>query len=186
MLKDPPEGNSNADFQTDARSRQSRFEQGARLEGPILIAVVFFSDSIEAVRQAYTLNRSFKQPVCLLHVIIKSKKNLQKKKAKQRKIERRKRDLAADKMARFLRINGIHEAFKKDDIALQTSVAWGEPLAAILLKAEEIQSGLIVMGCGRHAGPSSNLLGNTTERVLRLAHRPVMVVKSPLVQAQIN
>jgi nucleotide-binding universal stress UspA family protein len=53
------------------------------------------------------------------------------------------------------------------------------PARAILDAADEIGADLIVMGTHGHTGIKHLLLGSVAERIVRLAHCPVMTVKSP-------
>jgi nucleotide-binding universal stress UspA family protein len=178
MLKDPPNDSPTHSDEVFSPSQESRSVMDGKPEGPIVIPVDFSLDSVEAVKQGYNMSVSSKESIHLLHVIpeLDDKFGKGKKKTAEKKI-RKQRDRASDRMAKFLRKNDIPTAFKKEGIKYHTSLARGEPMAAILAKAEKVRAGIIIMGCGRNSGPSSNLLGITTERVLRLAQRPVMVVK---------
>jgi len=61
-------------------------------------------------------------------------------------------------------------------VAVETAVVRGAPYRAILDRAEAVDADLVVMGShGRH-GLERYLLGSTTERVLRLAPIPVLVL----------
>ncbi|MBF0383049.1 MAG: universal stress protein [Magnetococcales bacterium] len=181
MLKDPPNDSPSHSDEVFSSSQESRSMMDCKQEGPIVIPVDFSLDSVEAVKQGYNISVSSKESIHLLHVIpeLDTKPGKGKKKKAEKKI-RKQRDRASDRMAKFLRKNDIPTAFKKEGIKYHTSLARGEPLAAILAKADKVRAGIIIMGCGRNSGPSSNLLGITTERVLRLAQRPVMVVKHQL------
>ncbi|MBF0195150.1 MAG: universal stress protein [Magnetococcales bacterium] len=181
MLKDPPNDLPTFSDEVYPPSQESRLLMDGKPEGPIVIPVDFSLDSVEAVKQGYALSVSSKEPVHLLHIIpdLDDKSSKGKRKKSEKKI-RKQRDRASDRMAKFLRKNDIPAAFKKKGIKYYTSLARGEPLAAILAAAQKVRAGIIIMGCGRNSGPSSNLLGTTTERVLRLAQRPVMVVKYQL------
>ena len=187
MLKDPPNDSQTHSDATFSPSPESRLLRDGKPEGPIVIPVDFSMDSIEAVKQGYNLCIAEKQPIHLLHVIPDHKEaNAKRKKKGSTKKRRQQRDRAADRMAWFLRKNDIPAALKKAGIKYFTTLARGEPLAAILATAEKIDAGLIIMGCGRNSGPSANLLGSTTERVLRLTQRPIMVVKHPLLDKDNN
>jgi nucleotide-binding universal stress UspA family protein len=65
---------------------------------------------------------------------------------------------------------------KKEDIELETDVAVGNPADQIIHRAEEVQASLIVMGRRGRSAIQRWVLGSNSERVLRYAHCPVMVV----------
>ncbi|MBF0447293.1 MAG: universal stress protein [Magnetococcales bacterium] len=181
MLKDPPNHPFSHSDETFSPASKPCFLSEDQPKGPIMIPIDFSLDSVEAVKQGYALSTLVKEPIYLLHVIpkLEEKPNHGKNKKAGKKF-RRQRDRAADQMARFLRQNNIPAAFEKVGIKYYTTLARGEPLTAILEAAQKVKAGLIILGCGRNSGPSSHLLGTTTERVLRLAQRPVMVVKHQL------
>ncbi|MBF0382214.1 MAG: universal stress protein [Magnetococcales bacterium] len=181
MFNGPPNDSPTYSGEAFSPSHRPQLLMEGKPQGPIVIPVDFSLDSVEAVKQGYNLSLSIKEPIYLLHVIPEVDEKPKKTKRKTvLKKSRKQRDKAADRMAKFLRKNDIAAAFKKDGVKYHISLARGEPLAAILTTAEKVRAGIIIMGCGRNSGPSSNLLGATTERVLRLAQRPVMVVKRPL------
>lgn len=65
-----------------------------------------------------------------------------------------------------------------DAIDTETSVIEGDAVSAITDYASEHDIDLIVMGTHGRTGVKRVLLGSTTERTLRLADRPVLVVES--------
>jgi nucleotide-binding universal stress UspA family protein len=70
----------------------------------------------------------------------------------------------------------IHERAKQEGIDLETDVVVGHPAEQILHKADTIQASLIVMGKRSHTILHRWMLGSNTERVLKYAHCPVMIV----------
>jgi nucleotide-binding universal stress UspA family protein len=70
----------------------------------------------------------------------------------------------------------IRERAKKEDIEIETDVAVGNPADQIIHRAEEVQASLIVMGRRGRSAIQRWVLGSNSERVLRYAHCPVMVV----------
>jgi nucleotide-binding universal stress UspA family protein len=65
---------------------------------------------------------------------------------------------------------------KRSGIELATEIAVGHPAEQILFKADTIQSSLILMGRRSHSALHRWILGSTSERVLKHAHCPVMIV----------
>jgi nucleotide-binding universal stress UspA family protein len=70
----------------------------------------------------------------------------------------------------------MHERAKEAGVALETEVAVGHPAEQIIHKAETAQASLIVMGRRSHTVFHRWMLGSNSERVVRSAYCPVMVV----------
>ena len=70
----------------------------------------------------------------------------------------------------------IREQAKQREIELETDVVVGHPAEQIIHRAESIQASLIVMGKRSHTILHRWMLGSNTERVLKYAHCPVMIV----------
>jgi len=70
----------------------------------------------------------------------------------------------------------IRERAKQKGIELETDVVVGHPAEQILHRADTIQASLIVMGKRSHTILHRWMLGSNTERVLKYAHCPVMIV----------
>ena len=70
----------------------------------------------------------------------------------------------------------IRERAKQKGIDLDTDVVVGHPAEQILHRAETIQASLIVMGKRSHTILHRWMLGSNSERVLKYAHCPVMIV----------
>jgi nucleotide-binding universal stress UspA family protein len=64
-------------------------------------------------------------------------------------------------------------------VAVETHLASSFPAEAIARTADEIGADLIAMGTRGLSGLRHVLLGSIAERVLRLAHCPVLTVKAP-------
>jgi nucleotide-binding universal stress UspA family protein len=69
------------------------------------------------------------------------------------------------------------EAARADDIALETDIAVGHPAEQIIHKAEISQIDLVILGRRGISMFEKWILGSISERVLRYAHCPVMVVR---------
>jgi nucleotide-binding universal stress UspA family protein len=75
------------------------------------------------------------------------------------------------------------EGFKRireradEDEAFETAVVVGHPAEQIVHRAELEHADLIVLGNRGHSRIERLLLGSTSERVLRYAHCPVMIVR---------
>ena len=70
----------------------------------------------------------------------------------------------------------IRELAKQKGIDLDTDVVVGHPAEQILHRADAIQASLVVMGKRSHTILHRWMLGSNTERVLKYAHCPVMIV----------
>ena len=70
----------------------------------------------------------------------------------------------------------IREQARQKDIDLETDIVVGHPAEQIIHRAETIQASLIVMGKRSHTILHRWILGSNTERVLKYAHCPVMIV----------
>jgi nucleotide-binding universal stress UspA family protein len=70
----------------------------------------------------------------------------------------------------------IRERAKQKDIELETDVVVGHPAEQILHRADTIQASLIVLGKRSHTILHRWMLGSNSERVLKYAHCPVMIV----------
>jgi nucleotide-binding universal stress UspA family protein len=70
----------------------------------------------------------------------------------------------------------IRERAKEREIELETDVVVGHPAEQILHKADTIQASLIILGKRSHTILHRWMLGSNSERVLKYAHCPVMIV----------
>ena len=69
------------------------------------------------------------------------------------------------------------EKFPDKHEAISFAVEMGEPSAKIIDYAEQHQIGLIVMPSRGHTGLTRFLMGSVTERVMRFAHCPILVLR---------
>jgi nucleotide-binding universal stress UspA family protein len=70
----------------------------------------------------------------------------------------------------------IRELAKQKEIELETDIVVGHPAEQILHRADVIQASLIVLGKRSHTILHRWMLGSNSERVLKYAHCPVMIV----------
>jgi nucleotide-binding universal stress UspA family protein len=70
----------------------------------------------------------------------------------------------------------LRERARQKDVELETDIVLGHPAEQIIHKADVIQASLIVMGKRSHTILHRWMLGSNSERVLRYAHCPVMIV----------
>jgi nucleotide-binding universal stress UspA family protein len=70
----------------------------------------------------------------------------------------------------------IRACAKEREIELETDVVVGHPAEQILHRADAIQASLIVLGKRSHTILHRWMLGSNSERVLKYAHCPVMIV----------
>jgi nucleotide-binding universal stress UspA family protein len=71
----------------------------------------------------------------------------------------------------------VQEQLPLGDVKLHASLAVGVPHEAIVATAKRIGADLIVMGTEGHGGLARMLIGSVTDRVLRMADRPVLTVR---------
>jgi len=72
---------------------------------------------------------------------------------------------------------------REQGIAVRTDVLEGVPYKVIVDQAKEMQADLIVMGTHGRTGLAHALTGSVAERVVRLAHCPVLVTKRSVKKA---
>jgi len=70
----------------------------------------------------------------------------------------------------------LRERARQKEVELETDIVLGHPAEQIIHKADTIQASLIVMGKRSHTILHRWMLGSNSERVLRYAHCPVMIV----------
>ncbi|MGD0858006.1 MAG: universal stress protein [Terracidiphilus sp.] len=70
----------------------------------------------------------------------------------------------------------IRERAGQKNIELETEIVVGHPAEQIIHRADTIQASLIVMGKRSHTILHRWMLGSNSERVLKYAHCPVMIV----------
>jgi nucleotide-binding universal stress UspA family protein len=70
----------------------------------------------------------------------------------------------------------VRERAQQKQIELETEIVVGHPAEQIIHRADAIQASLIVMGKRSHTILHRWMLGSNSERVLKYAHCPVMIV----------
>jgi nucleotide-binding universal stress UspA family protein len=70
----------------------------------------------------------------------------------------------------------IREMARQKGIELETEIVVGHPAEQIIHMADQMQASLIVMGKRSHSILHRWMIGSNSERVLRYAHCPVMIV----------
>jgi nucleotide-binding universal stress UspA family protein len=70
----------------------------------------------------------------------------------------------------------VRELAKQKEIELETEILVGHPAEQIIHMADKMQASLIVMGKRSHTILHRWMIGSNSERVLRYAHCPVMIV----------
>ena len=70
----------------------------------------------------------------------------------------------------------LRERAREKAVELETEIVLGHPAEQIIHKADTIQASLIVMGKRSHTILHRWMLGSNSERVLKYAHCPVMIV----------
>lgn len=81
-------------------------------------------------------------------------------------------------------LDSMSEALPKDKFGeVQMEVRLGDPGHVITDRAEELNADLIIVGSHGRTGLTRLVLGSVAERVARLAHCPVLIVK-PMVEPE--
>jgi nucleotide-binding universal stress UspA family protein len=79
------------------------------------------------------------------------------------------------------RLHGVLEAARKiakgKGVRLETEVVAGHAAASIVARAKAIKADLLVVGFMGHSALYERIIGGTTDRLVRLAPCPVLVVK---------
>ena len=139
-------------------------------KGCILVPIGFSDQSIIALEQAFSLAKIKKSKVFLLSVIdepskieslfLDDRRNELKKKVKDRLV------ILSQKYA------------TKYNVSVEIMVAKGKVYEKIIDVAEMVNADLIVMGTnGAPQGVFKRMIGSNAERVVRLAHCPVITIK---------
>ena len=131
-----------------------------------ILAPTDFSElSAEGVRYAYHLAKDVGAQVIVLNVIVLDESNTTSK----REIERHKQ-----RLEEFVAKTVSHRA----DLKVRAVVVAGQPYSAIVDCAENEHVDLVVMSSHGRSGLSRMLIGSVTDRLLRAAKCPVLVVPS--------
>jgi nucleotide-binding universal stress UspA family protein len=64
-------------------------------------------------------------------------------------------------------------------VEVETAMRYGRPAAEIVAEADDVDANLVVLGTRTRSDEYRQLVGRVAERVLRLTHRPVTVIKTP-------
>lgn len=138
--------------------------------GTILFTTDFTEASVHAASFAVSLSRSYSAKLRVLHVVDTSEEaaGFYFPHLSYENLDAELKKTAAAMLKKFCEknLNGVK--------GFETSVLSGEPYKEILKAAKDAD--LIVMGTFGKAGLERILLGSTTERVMRKAKCPVLVV----------
>ncbi|MBF0383053.1 MAG: universal stress protein [Magnetococcales bacterium] len=146
----------------------------------ILIPIDFSADSQVAIDDGIELAKLFGAEATICHFIHDSLEVpgiYADKKKKKKKFLNLIDDAAQEKMAEFLKKNGITKKAKELGVKLDVCCHRGLPFEQIIRIVEKKDFGLIVMGSSGRTGLASILLGSVAERVVQQSPVPVLVVK---------
>lgn len=139
--------------------------------GPIVVATDLSEIADDAIRHAHVLAAARGIELVVLHVVAYEPlihplfpQELQRQAVDLVAMEREIGSAVERRVARIVR---------DSPVALRVEVAFGEVHATIVRRAEALAAGLVVVGAG------SDHLGAVGARVVRYAHTPVLVVRSP-------
>ena len=138
----------------------------------ILVAYDASSHSEHAVEVAFSLAESMKAKVYILAVIVPPEPAASR--AELNAVLDDTRERYEHSFAQ------VRERAGQKHIDLETEIVVGHPAEQIIHQADTIQASLIVMGRRSHSVFHRWMLSSTSERVLKYAHCPVMVVHSDL------
>lgn len=153
------------------------------MNAKILVSTDFSEASFDAVRHAHDIAKNDRATIALVHVVPRLAGDahpsifewLQDKAPKAAEMEKLTRDTLAGKAAEL----------KAEGIDVETHLVEGEPHAAIVQCAEDIQASLVVVGSHGRTGLKRMLLGSVAEQVVRYAHSPVLVARSGPVEGPV-
>jgi nucleotide-binding universal stress UspA family protein len=139
----------------------------------ILVPIDFSRTSIEALRQAEIFAEKFGASLMLLHVVEKAPfmsdmRNVPLAMSEDEVAEKAKVDLTL-----------LAKRELKEKTTHQINVRVGKAYHEINEAAKELRADLIVISTHGYTGLKHTLLGSTTERVVRHAPCPVLVVRKP-------
>ena len=159
---------------------EARVPAKKRPEQPILVPTDFSVPSETALVFASELAEALQCPLVVLHVVHDPGEApgyfaVNGRDQQLRAIQ----DVAADMMTQFM-----HEMQEKypEHAALRTAqseLVVGLPVTRILEMADKTDACMIVMGSQGRTGLAHILLGSKAEQVVRLAPKPVTIVKAP-------
>ena len=136
----------------------------------ILIPIGFSDQSIIALGQAFNLAKIKKSEIILLSVIEEPNK------IESLFLDDRTHELQQKVNDKLVEVG--KEYAEKYDIHVETMVAKGRVYEKIIDVAEMVNADLIVMGTnGTPKGVMKKVIGSNAERVVRLAHCPVITIK---------
>jgi len=134
----------------------------------ILVAYDASPHSEHALEVALSMAEDRKAKVCILSVIVPPEPAASRAELNA---------VLYDMRERYERsLASIRERAGQKGIELETEIAVGHPAEQIIHRAETLQASLIVMGKRSHTILHRWMLGSNTERVLKYAHCPVMIV----------
>ncbi len=148
-----------------------------RQTGPIVVACDFSESADEAIRQAHAIALDEGAPLVVCHVIPRPIQ------MHALFTELNMRDLdnlierqvgLGDKLAAR-----VQELTGRGDDDIEIAMESGEPYVEIVRKAEDLHARLVVIGNRGATGLDRLLLGSVSEKVVRYAHAPVLVVRRP-------
>src|SRR5262245_14111190 len=137
----------------------------------ILVPVDFSTPSIKAIRYAVPLAEKFNAIICLISVVEKGSLVRDLKKVP---ITFSEETLVEDTKAKLV-ITAQREIGKLTPVIPQVRV--GRPDEEILMAARQLEADLLIISTHGYTGWKHALLGSTTERVVRRAPCPVLVVR---------
>ncbi|RMF89979.1 MAG: universal stress protein [Methanobacteriota archaeon] len=85
------------------------------------------------------------------------------------------RELLAEEGEKAL--ESVKRQARQNNVPVKTLLKEGSPAREIVNTAEDEKADLIVMGTSGRTGLDRFLLGSVSEKVLRAAHTPVMIIK---------
>jgi nucleotide-binding universal stress UspA family protein len=132
-------------------------------------------NSIEAGRVALRIAREVGADVTLLYVVDTTVLNEVMRYANHAPAETHQEFRRSGRQ--YLRY--VERLAQGTDIRMHREIREGEPHEEIVAVADSVGADLIVIGHVGRRGPRRILIGSVTERVIELAHCPVLVVKTP-------
>lgn len=150
----------------------------------VLVAVDFSDDSQAALLWACHYSDLTARPLVVLHVIHDPASDPGFYKDETRKELEPMQDVAERKMDDFLTKTKERHPEYASLARAETHLLPGLPPSRIIEVARLLKASVIVMGSRGRTGLSNILLGTVTDRVVKLATRPVVVIKAEASEAR--
>ena len=135
----------------------------------ILVPVDFRECTVRALQYARAFAREYKAMITLLHVVQPDGSHVRRNVSRERWFDEMRE-------AGETQLRKLTDVLWGDEVATDIVIATGKIFQQIVNEAKEVNADLIIMGSHQANGSSRLFHRSTTERVVRSARCPVLVV----------